>query len=64
MHVVIAVITENSKYKSLQSRRAYCPIDLVIVPDYAYMVIIYNQSAFTPESTRLFKKTQLKHAVE
>ena len=32
--VVIAVITENSKYKSPQSRRAYCHID--IVPDYAY----------------------------
>ena len=56
------MITENSKYKSLQNRRAYCHID--IVPDYAYIVIIYNQSAFTAEINAFILKTQLKHTVE
>ena len=62
--MVIAVITENSKYKSLQNRRAYCHIDiystrLCLCP----MVIIYNQSAFTAEINAFILKTQLKHTL-
>ena len=59
--VVIAVITENSKYKSLQSRRAYRHID--IVPDYAYGNHLYKSKRFYRRNQRVyFKNTAETHS--